>query len=295
MPKIKGLGEGIADLLELDSTVVSTTSTDPDDAEGYRQIPLNQLTPGRYQPRKDFNPEELAELCQSVKSNGIIQPILVTPFNDGFEIVAGERRWRAATQAGLQTIPAVVKHYSDNAIAAITLVENLQRKDLNIVEEAEGLTRLKMEFELTHEEIAEQTGRSRPYVTNMLRLLNLDGSVLSLLREGELDMGHGRALLGASLADQFRLAQHVIEKKLTVRATEQLIKTERNSGESPKPQPSKSVVVHADQAKILADKLRADISIREIDGLIYDIRIKCVGSHELAAILKLLDSDLSIQ
>lgn len=295
MRKIKGLGDGIADLLELDNAAVSTSSTHQDGANEYRQIPLNQLTPGRYQPRKAFDPTELDELSQSVKANGIIQPILVTPFNDGFEIVAGERRWRAATQAGLQTIPAVVKHYSDSDIAAITLVENLQRKDLNIVEEAEGLNRLKTEFDMTHEEIAEQTGRSRPYVSNVLRLLNLDEAVLMLLRKGELDMGHGRALLGASPSDQFMLAHQVIEKNLSVRATEKLIKAERESDDSPTPQPNKSVVVHADHAKMIADKLGAEVRIQKTDGMVYDIRIKCVGSHELNTILKLLGNDGSIQ
>ena len=147
---------------------------------------------------------------------------------------------------------------------------------------------------MTHEAIAEQTERSRPYVSNVLRLLNLDGAVLTLLRKGELDMGHGRALLGASSADQFMLAQQVIEKNLSVRATEKLIKTERDSGESPKPLPSRSVVVHADHAKIIAEKLGAEVQIRETNGLVYDIRIKCVGSHELNTILTLLGNDVSI-
>jgi len=295
MAKIKGLGSGIADLLEPTSASTTPSATGTVADSGYREIPLDRLTPGRYQPRQDFDPIELSELARSIKSQGVIQPILVAPFNDGFEIVAGERRWRGAIQAGLATIPAVIRELDDSDIAAITLVENLQRKDLNIIEEAEGLQRLHQEFDMTHEEIAQHTGKSRSHVTNVLRLLGLEAPVLALLRQGALDMGHGRALLGAAPSDQTELANRIAQHSLTVRATEALVKVGRGSTERQKKQPSRALVVREDQAKLIAEHLRAEVRIRETDGLLYDIRIKCVGAQELDSILHTLAPSLSIE
>lgn len=215
MAKLKGLGRGLDALLSGD---------EPPAQEKLDALPIRQLRPGRYQPRTRMDPESIAELADSIKAQGLIQPILVRPADDGqYEIIAGERRWRAAQLAGLQQVPVVVRDVADRSALAMALIENIQREDLNPLEEAAGIQRLLEEFGMTHEQAAESVGRSRSAVTNLLRLLSLARPVQDLLMRGALDMGHARALLAVSEARQVELAQRIVALGLSVRETEQLV------------------------------------------------------------------------
>jgi ParB family transcriptional regulator, chromosome partitioning protein len=189
-----------------------------------KQLPLDMLQRGKYQPRTHMNKEALDELAASIKSQGVVQPIVARLLpSGGYEIVAGERRWRAAQLAGLDTIPAVVRRIPDEAAIAIALIENIQRENLNPVEEAHALQRLIDEFGMTHQRVAEAVGRSRAAVTNLLRLLTLNADVRKMLEEGRMDMGHARALLALSGMAQTQAAQQVVERGLSVRDTETLV------------------------------------------------------------------------
>ncbi|HAZ98977.1 ParB/RepB/Spo0J family partition protein [Halomonas sp. CnH100-B] len=199
----------------------------PDDATAERleRLPLGQLTRGKYQPRRDIQPEALEELADSIRAQGVMQPIVVRPIgNDRYEIIAGERRWRAAQLAELDVIPAVIRYVSDEVALALALIENIQRENLNAIEEALALKRLGEEFELTQQQIADAVGKSRTQVANLLRLLALDPEVQTLLERGDLDMGHARALLSLTSAQQRQVAHEVVNKDLTVRDTEALVK-----------------------------------------------------------------------
>jgi ParB family chromosome partitioning protein len=215
--KTQRLGRGLDALLGAYET--------PAEKEELRQIPIDQLTRGKYQPRTHMNAEALEELAASIKAQGVVQPIVVRPLPSGnYEIIAGERRWRAAQLAGLQTVPAVVRKIPDEAAIAIALIENIQRENLNPVEEANALTRLIDEFHMTHQQVAEAVGRSRAAVTNLLRLLTLQPDVRELLEGGRMDMGHARALLALTGKDQSQAAHQVVEKGLSVRETENLVR-----------------------------------------------------------------------
>ncbi|WP_455380109.1 ParB/RepB/Spo0J family partition protein [Acidihalobacter prosperus] len=187
-------------------------------------LPVEQIKRGRYQPRKTIRNEELNELSDSIRAQAVIQPVVVKKHPDHYELIAGERRWRAAQLAGLREIPAIVRDLNDQAIAAISLIENIQREDLNPIEEAGALTRLINEFGLTHQETANAVGRSRTAVTNLLRLLDLGEVASNMLEEGLLEMGHARALLSLNSGEQGRIARQIVDKGLSVRQTEQLIK-----------------------------------------------------------------------
>ncbi|MBI3546519.1 MAG: ParB/RepB/Spo0J family partition protein [Gammaproteobacteria bacterium] len=197
----------------------------PAQKDELRQIPIDQLQRGKYQPRTHMNQEALEELAASIKAQGVVQPIVARRLSSGsFEIVAGERRWRAAQLAGLETIPAVVRQIPDDAAIAIALIENIQRENLNPIEEANALQRLIDEFGMTHQQVAEAVGRSRAAVTNLLRLLTLNGDVRELLETAKMDMGHARALLGLDGKRQSQTAQQVVDKRLSVRETENLVR-----------------------------------------------------------------------
>ena len=195
-------------------------------AHGLRELPVDLLQRGRYQPRIDMDAEALEELAASIRSQGVVQPIVVRPIDDGsrFEIIAGERRWRAAQIAGLDTIPAVIREVPDQAAIAIALIENIQREDLNPIEEAHALRRLIAEFDMTHQQAADAVGRSRAAVSNLLRLLDLAPEVKTLLEHGDLEMGHARALLALAAETQVPTARQVVSKGLSVRETEQLVR-----------------------------------------------------------------------
>jgi len=214
----KGLGRGLDALLGGDEPPALPPGTLPS------SVPLARLRPGRYQPRTRMDPTALAELAESIKSQGIVQPIVVRPVDGGdYEIIAGERRYRAAQLAGLDEVPVVVKNVPDTAALAMALIENIQREDLNPLEEAQGVHRLIREFDFTHEQAAQAIGRSRSATSNLLRLLNLAAPVQQMLLDGHLDMGHARALLALAAADQIQLAQRIHAKGLSVREAETLV------------------------------------------------------------------------
>ena len=225
----KRLGRGLDALLSKSSSVAPAVDAVPAN-EALRQIPIELLQRGRYQPRVDMRQDSLDELAESIRAQGVVQPIVARPLSttDGslrYEIVAGERRWRAAQMAGLDDIPAVVRDVPDEAAIAMALIENIQREDLNPLEEARALERLIDEFDLTHAEAAQAVGRSRASVSNLLRLQDLSDKVKPLLEDRQLEMGHARALLGLGNAvQQLDAARQVIKKGLSVRETERLVK-----------------------------------------------------------------------
>jgi ParB family chromosome partitioning protein len=208
----------------LDALLGSVAPGVAEAGEELREIELDLIAPGRHQPRRHFDEPALAALADSIRAQGVVQPIVVRGVGHGrYEIVAGERRWRAARIAGLKTIPAVVRQLPDRGAMAVALVENIQRADLNPLEEAEALRRLIDECGLTHEQTAEAVGRSRAAVSNLLRLLELENEVQELVRSGQLSLGHAKVLLAVSGARQIALARQVVERELSVRATEQLL------------------------------------------------------------------------
>ncbi|MGB0722349.1 MAG: ParB/RepB/Spo0J family partition protein [Gammaproteobacteria bacterium] len=201
--------------------------------ETLRDLPVDTIRRGRYQPRTGMREDALEELAASIRAQGVVQPIVVRPQDDGYEIIAGERRWRASQMAGLHTIPAVIRDVPDQAVMAMALIENIQREDLNPLEEALALNRLIEEFELTHQETADAVGRSRASVSNLLRLLDLHDSVKAALENRNLEMGHARALLGLPLEQQPAAAQKVMQAGMNVRETERLVRR-LLEGEKPK-------------------------------------------------------------
>jgi ParB family transcriptional regulator, chromosome partitioning protein len=218
MTRIKGLGRGLDALLGADEPAAAAGG------DALASLAIDALQPGRFQPRAHIGQEGLAELAESIKAQGVMQPILARPLGAGrFEIVAGERRWRAARMAGLATVPALVRDVPDRNALAIALIENLQREDLNPLDEAQGIKRLTEEFGMTHAEAAEAVGRSRAAVTNALRLLELAPPVQALLREGKLDMGHARALLALPALRQIELARETVARQLSVRQVEKRV------------------------------------------------------------------------
>ena len=214
----KGLGRGLDALL--------AASSESNGNETQRSLPVARLQAGKYQPRTRMDQGSLEELAASIRTRGLMQPILVRPLNDGeerYEIIAGERRWRAAQMAGLEEVPTLIREIPDEAALAMALIENIQREDLNAIEEAAALLRLMQEFELTHQEVAEAVGKSRSAVSNLLRLNQLNDDVKRLVEHGDLDMGHARALLGLEGALQTELARQVAQKGMTVRDTEKMV------------------------------------------------------------------------
>lgn len=215
MVKLKGLGRGLDALLAGDAER---------SVEALQKLSVEVLEPGRYQPRTHMDEASLEQLAESIRTQGVMQPVLVRPVASGrYEIIAGERRWRAAKLVGMSDIPAVVREVPDEAALVMALIENIQRENLNPIEEAAGIQRLIDEFSMTHEQAAQAVGRSRSAVTNLLRLLSLADRVQELIVGGNLDMGHGRALLALSRASQVETAQVVAAKQLSVRETERLV------------------------------------------------------------------------
>ncbi|WP_341488972.1 ParB/RepB/Spo0J family partition protein [Photobacterium damselae subsp. damselae] len=226
----RGLGKGL-DALFATSSVALAKQQAANQAQtlsndgALRELAVSQLQSGKYQPRKDMADEALAELTESIRTQGIIQPIIVRELtNSHFEIIAGERRWRAARQAGLKQVPCIVKSVDDRATMAIALIENIQREDLNVMEEAQALERLQSEFSLTHQQLAQAVGKSRTAVSNLLRLNQLATEVKHLVETKQIEMGHARALLALPTEQQLAIAQIVVSKALTVRETEALVK-----------------------------------------------------------------------
>ena len=255
--KRRGLGRGLDALLGASAgTHVATVVADGQ----LRELPLDLIERSRFQPRMHIAPEALEELTQSIRARGIVQPIVVRPSEDGhhFEIIAGERRWRAAQAAGLAEIPALVREVPDDAALAIALIENIQREDLNPIEEASAVGRLIEEFSLTHQEAADAIGRSRVGVSNLLRLLDLGDEARTFVETGELDMGHARALLGLKGEAQGQAAREVVSRQLTARQTEELVRRMKTPAES-KPEPGDA---GDPDVRRLADKLGEQLGAR---------------------------------
>ncbi len=260
--KKRGLGRGLDALLGGIEPVGSPPQGTPSKEGDLRHLPVDLIRRGKYQPRVDMHPESLEDLANSIRAQGVVQPIVVKPAGGGeFELIAGERRWRAAQLAGLQEIPAVVRDVSDQAAMAMALIENIQRENLNPMEEANALQRLINEFQLTHQQTAEAVGRSRAAVSNLLRLLELNDDVKRLVEQGRLEMGHARALLALKGAPQSAAARSVVEKGLSVRETERLVR--RLSSESPaRPAPAR---IDPDIRRLqeeLSEKLGAGVQLQ---------------------------------
>lgn len=257
--KKRGLGRGLDALLgSADSETVQ------EDAEGgLRELSVEAIHPGKYQPRTVIDPEALEALAQSIRTQGVVQPIVVRPAgNERFELIAGERRWRASRLAGLSVIPALVRDVPDRVAMAVALIENIQRENLNPLEEAAALRRLIDECEMTHQQCAEAVGRSRASVSNLLRLMELNPDVQELVNRGELDMGHARALLALEGERQSDVARQVVEHGLNVRQTEALVRSAERSEEARKPRASQSSPAMQARESALAERLGVNVSIR---------------------------------
>lgn len=253
--------------IDASSAVAKANDANGEAGDQLLQLSLDQIRPGSYQPRRSFDQTALQELADSLVSQGLVQPILVRPYGGRYELIAGERRWRAAQLAGLTSIPAIVRQLDDQSVAAVALIENIQRKDLNALEEAHALQRLRDEFGMTQEAVAKAVGRSRSAVTNLLRLLELHEDVKTLLEKGELDMGHARALLALDREVQPVVARQVIARGLSVRATEALIR-ERLTGSDKPSNKGKKTRVEKDPDVLslerrLGDTLGASVEINQ--------------------------------
>jgi ParB family transcriptional regulator, chromosome partitioning protein len=288
--KKRSLGRG------LDALLSTARAPQPEQgAEGdFRQLGVELMKRGRYQPRHDFREETLAELADSIRAQGVVQPIVVRPVRDSgdgarYEIIAGERRWRAAQLAGLQSVPVIVRDVPDEAAVAMSLIENIQRENLNPLEEAGALDRLIREFDLTHQQAAEAVGRSRAAVSNLLRLLELGVEVKALVEDRKLEMGHARALLGlADATAQAAAAREVVARGLSVRETERLVKRLQQPPRKPPPAGPRDPNIRRLEAE-LAEKLGAKVAVQhapsgggklvvsynsldELDGILAHIR-----------------------
>ncbi|MEP5765865.1 MAG: ParB/RepB/Spo0J family partition protein [Halieaceae bacterium] len=236
----RGLGRGLDALLGTTSTETTDGQDKAPATRDLREIPVDLIQRGKYQPRRDMDQDALQELAESIKAQGVMQPIVVRPISDDkFEIIAGERRWRATQLAGLDVIPAMVREVPDEAAIAMALIENIQREDLNPIEEAVALQRLLQEFELTQQQVADAVGKSRSTVTNLLRLMSLRDDVRTLLEHGDIEMGHGKALLGLPSEEQSAAARAVVGKGLSVRQTEALVRKLINDKQKPAQPPRK--------------------------------------------------------
>ena len=288
------LGRGLDALLS--KPVAATEPGKPETPQaqdGLREIPVDLLQRGQYQPRVDMRQDTLENLADSIRSQGVVQPIVVRPITgkgteQRYEIVAGERRWRAAQLAGLEKVPAVIREIPDESAIAMALIENIQRENLNPLEEARALDRLIREFDLTHAEAAEAVGRSRASVSNLLRLLELSDKVKPMLEDRQLEMGHARALLGISnAAQQFKAARQVVKKGLSVRETERLVKriVEGDSKKPTKPAATKNADIRRLEIEV-SEKLGARVSVEHTAKGTGRIVINYNSLDELDGILK---------
>lgn len=281
MAKKSGLGLGLSELL---SDIKTITGDSQAHKTALRHLPIDLLRPGKYQPRRAMNKEALAELADSIRSQGIVQPIIVRPVGEGnYEIIAGERRWRAAQLANLHEVPVVIREMPDKQAIALSLIENIQREDLNAIDTAVSLQKLIEEFEMTHESAAVAVGKSRATVTNLLRLLELPEEIKDLVQQGQLEMGHARALLSLEQAKQLMAAKIIVTKKLSVRAAEVLVKQLQNPQSSVKKSHDPDTL---QLQKQIADKLAAAVKISHTKKGSGKIVIKYNNLDELDGILK---------
>ena len=252
----RGLGRGLEALL---GEAPATELPEAPHADDPASVALDEIYRSPFQPRRRVDDEGLEELAASIRSQGLLQPVVVRPrATGGFELIAGERRWRAAQRAGLESVPVVIRDVDDRQALAMALIENVQREDLNPIEEARGLERLRQEFDLTQEQVAQAVGKSRPAVANLLRLLNLPEAVCDMLAQGDLEMGHARALLALPAEDREPMARVVVKGQLSVRQTEALVRRARSKPER------KPATVDPDIRRLeirLSEKLGAGVSI----------------------------------
>lgn len=260
--KKRGLGRGLDALLGGANVTAIQEEAAQADVRELQQLPLDVIQRGKYQPRRDIDPVTLEELANSIRTQGVMQPIVVRSVSSGrFEIIAGERRWRASQQAGLEKIPAIVREVTDEAAIAMALIENIQREDLNPVEEAMALQRLQQEFQLTQQQVADAVGKSRVTISNLLRLIALPEEIKTLLSHGDLEMGHARALLGLPSEQQVEGARHVVARELTVRQTEALVRLWLNKPAASKTETkSDPDIVRLEQR--LAERLGSPVQIK---------------------------------
>ena len=270
-------------------------AADAEDGSKIQMIDINEITPNRDQPRKEFDADKLEELAASIREHGLLQPILVRKIDHGYEIVAGERRWRASRLAELKTVPCIVGEYTEQENMLVALIENLQREDLNPLEEAEAYSRLAEEFGMTHEGIAESLGqigvkRSRSAITNTLRLRELPEEVKTLIAQGKLSAGHGRALLRLSSdKDRIAAAEEILEKGLNVRQAEDLVQDFRPKGKTTPPARTLPAVSYGEVESGLKETLGAKVQIKEKDGK-GSIRLSFYSREELERLIELLQS-----
>ncbi len=278
MVKLKGLGRGLDALLANDESA----SSQPDSLV---TLPVENLQPGKYQPRTHMDQASLESLADSIRAQGIMQPIVVRLVDGGkYEIIAGERRWRASQLAGLKEVPVIIREIADDVALAMALIENIQRENLNPIEEANGIQRLIEEFNMTHESAAQAVGRSRSAVTNLLRLQNLHGVVQEMLAQAKLDMGHARALLMLDGAKQIAAAEEIVQNQLSVRAAEQLVKKLSSAVSAP----TKAAAKDRDVLRLqetLAQRLGAAVAIDSSKNGSGTLKIRYASLDQLDEIL----------
>ena len=284
--KKRGLGRG------LDALLAGSSEDSPEQAvekgeASLRELPVDLIQPGRYQPRTGMDPEALQELADSIRSQGVVQPVVVRSIGDGkYELIAGERRWRAAQRAGLHEIPAVVRKVPDQAAIAMALIENIQRENLSSLEEAKALARLIEEFDLSHQAAAEAVGRSRTSVTNLLRLLELEPDVRDLVEKKKIEMGHARALLAIKGQAQVALANKVAAQDLSVRETEKLVRRHQQQSDAPPKQGSRRKDPDLERLEQdLTDRLGARVAVEQGRGGKGKLVIRYTSLDELDGIL----------
>jgi len=279
MVKLKGLGRGLDALLANDVDEANSQSG------SLGTLAVDKLQPGKYQPRTHMDQASLESLADSIRAQGVMQPITVRLVSNGqYEIIAGERRWRASRIAGLKEVPVIIKEIADEVALAMALIENIQRENLNPIEEANGIQRLINEFDMTHETAAQAVGRSRSAVTNLLRLQNLHAVVQELLAEAKIDMGHARALLTLDGAEQIAAAQQIIQNQLSVRGAEQLVKRLSSSLAAPTKVPTKDRDVLRLQ-ETLAQSLGATVTIESSKNGAGTLKIRYVSLDQLDEII----------
>jgi ParB family chromosome partitioning protein len=285
MAKIGGLGRGMAALLQ-------TTEVSVDDTKAYFICPIEQIRPNRNQPRKHFAPEKLEELAASIREQGIIQPLVVTKKNGFYEIIAGERRWRASQKAGLHEVPVVIREASDAAVMELALIENIQRQDLNAIEEAQAYRSLVDHYHISQEDVAKRVGKNRTTVTNALRLLKLPEAIQHDIVEERLSMGHARALLALESPDLIEKARHeILHRQLSVRAAEDLV---RRLKVNPHPQaghkrPQQPDLLMSSLEEQLQKRFQSRVAIRRVGTKGGRLEIHFNDSDELTRIIDLLD------
>lgn len=284
--KKRGLGRGLDALLAGNTVTGIEEQAASTPQSELQQLPLDVIQRGKYQPRRDMDPQSLEELAQSIRAQGVMQPIVVRPIAAGrYEIIAGERRWRASQQAGLDKIPALVRVIADEAAIALALIENIQREDLNPIEEAVALQRLQQEFELTQQQVADAVGKSRVAVANLLRLINLPEDVKVMLSHGDLEMGHARALLGLPSERQVEGARHIVARGLSVRQTEALVRQWlADAGKKPKQKIEDPDIKRLEEK--ISERLGSAVSIKHNQKGRGELVIKYSSLNELQGVLK---------